>query len=132
VAACRGSRSLDADAGGATGDDRVLAGEVNPLDHPGGGRVEAEGVVIGVRVLPLSVMEPAPSLFPRWHARPSRPSGCRSSVNGMSVGAAIALGALAGLALGVLLSVTTGVPLGPELGLLLGGLVGWLSRRDRG
>ena len=50
----------------------------------------------------------------------------------MSVGAAIALGAVVGFALGVLVSVTTDVPLAPEVGLALGGLVGWLSRRDRG
>jgi hypothetical protein len=50
----------------------------------------------------------------------------------MSVGAAIALGAVTGLALGVLISVTTDVPLAPELGLGLGALLGWLSRRDRG
>jgi hypothetical protein len=53
-------------------------------------------------------------------------------VAAMSVGAAIALGAVTGLALGVLVSVTTDVPLAPELGLGLGALVGWLARRDRG
>jgi hypothetical protein len=47
----------------------------------------------------------------------------------MSVGVAIALGAVTGLALGVLISVTTDVPLAPEVGLVLGALVGWLSRR---
>jgi hypothetical protein len=47
----------------------------------------------------------------------------------MSVGAAIAIGAVAGLALGILISLTTDVPLAPEAGLILGGLVGWLSRR---
>jgi hypothetical protein len=47
----------------------------------------------------------------------------------MSVGAAIAVGAVAGLALGILVSVTTDIPLAPEAGLVLGGLVGWLSRR---
>jgi hypothetical protein len=47
----------------------------------------------------------------------------------MSVGAAIALGAVVGLALGIVVSVTTGVPLAPEAGLVLGGLVGWLARR---
>jgi len=47
----------------------------------------------------------------------------------MSVGAAIAIGALVGLALGILVSVTTDVPLAPEIGLVLGALVGWLSRR---
>lgn len=48
----------------------------------------------------------------------------------MSVGAAIALGAVTGLALGILVSVATDVPLAPEAGLVLGGLVGWLWRRD--
>lgn len=49
----------------------------------------------------------------------------------MSVGAAIALGALLGLTLGILVSVTTGLPFAPEAGLVLGALVGWLSRRGR-
>jgi hypothetical protein len=49
----------------------------------------------------------------------------------MSVGAAIALGAVLGLALGIVVSVTTDLPLAPEVGLVLGALVGWLSRRDR-
>jgi hypothetical protein len=48
----------------------------------------------------------------------------------MSVGVAIALGAVFGLALGILISVTTDVPLAPEVGLVLGALVGWLPRRD--
>jgi hypothetical protein len=47
----------------------------------------------------------------------------------MSVGAAIAFGAVIGLALGILVSVTTDVPLAPEAGLALGALVGWRSRR---
>jgi hypothetical protein len=48
----------------------------------------------------------------------------------MSVGAAIAIGAVAGLALGILVSVTTDVPLAPEAGVVLGAFVGWgLSRR---
>jgi hypothetical protein len=50
----------------------------------------------------------------------------------MSVGVAIALGAVIGLALGIVVSVTTDVPLAPEAGLVLGGLIGWLVRRDRG
>jgi ElaB/YqjD/DUF883 family membrane-anchored ribosome-binding protein len=49
----------------------------------------------------------------------------------MSIGAAIAIGAVVGLALGVLVSVTTDIPLAPEIGLVLGALVGWLSRRWR-
>jgi hypothetical protein len=51
---------------------------------------------------------------------------------GLSTGAAIAVGAVIGFALGILVSVTTDVPLAPEAGLVLGALVGWLSRRDRG
>jgi hypothetical protein len=47
----------------------------------------------------------------------------------MSVGVAIALGAVLGLALGILVSVTTDVPLAPEVGLVLGALAGWLWRR---
>ena len=54
------------------------------------------------------------------------------SVSGMSVGAAIALGALTGLVLGVLVSLTTGVPLAPEAGLALGALAGWRWRRKSG
>jgi hypothetical protein len=49
----------------------------------------------------------------------------------MGVGAAIAIGAVAGLAVGILVSLTTDLPLAPELGLLLGGLAAWLLRRDR-
>src|SRR4051794_15074887 len=72
------------------------------------------------------------------HARPGRsaPGNCRPAsgplerrLARMSVGAAIAIGALVGLALGILVSVTTDVPLAPEIGLVLGALVGWLSRR---
>jgi hypothetical protein len=47
----------------------------------------------------------------------------------MSVGVAIALGAVLGLAMGIVVSVTTEVPFAPEVGLVLGALVGWLSRR---
>jgi hypothetical protein len=49
----------------------------------------------------------------------------------LSVGAAIALGALIGLALGILISVTTDLPFAPEVGAVLGGLLGWFSGRDR-
>ena len=49
----------------------------------------------------------------------------------MSVGVAIALGAVSGLALGILVGVTTEIPLAPEAGLVLGALVGWLLRRKR-
>jgi hypothetical protein len=48
----------------------------------------------------------------------------------MSLGAAIAVGAVAGLALGIILSLVTDVPLAPEAGLALGALVGWIMRRD--
>lgn len=48
----------------------------------------------------------------------------------MSLGVAIALGAVIGLALGILVSVTTDLPLAPEVGAVLGGLIGWLSRRN--
>ena len=49
----------------------------------------------------------------------------------MSVGTAIALGAVLGLALGIVVSVSTDVPFAPEVGLVLGALIGWLSRRER-
>jgi hypothetical protein len=49
----------------------------------------------------------------------------------MSIGAAIAVGAVAGLGLGIVVSLATDVPLAPELGLLLGAVAGWLLRRDR-
>ena len=49
----------------------------------------------------------------------------------MSMGAAIALGAVIGLALGILVSVATDVPLAPEVGLALGALAGWLTSRSR-
>jgi hypothetical protein len=49
----------------------------------------------------------------------------------MSIGVAIAVGAVAGLVLGIIVSVSTDIPLAPEVGLLLGALGGWLSRRER-
>jgi hypothetical protein len=49
----------------------------------------------------------------------------------MTVGAAIALGAVIGLGLGILISLTTDVPLAPEGGLVVGAVLGWLARRDR-
>ena len=52
------------------------------------------------------------------------------SLGGMSVAAAIVLGAVIGLALGILVAVTTDIPLAPEVGAVLGGLAGWLWRRD--
>jgi hypothetical protein len=48
----------------------------------------------------------------------------------MSIGAAIAIGAVTGLALGIIVSLTTDVPLAPEIGLLLGALAAWLLRRE--
>jgi hypothetical protein len=48
----------------------------------------------------------------------------------MSIGVAIAVGAVTGLALGIVISLATDVPLAPEAGLVLGALAGWLSRRD--
>lgn len=47
----------------------------------------------------------------------------------MSIGAAIAVGAVIGLALGIVISLTTDVPVAPEVGLVLGALGGWLPRR---
>jgi hypothetical protein len=49
----------------------------------------------------------------------------------MSMGAAIAVGAVMGLALGIVVSLATDVPLAPEAGLALGALAAWLSRRER-
>lgn len=49
----------------------------------------------------------------------------------MSLGPAIAGGAVTGLALGIVVSLTTEVPLAPEAGLVLGAVVGWLLRRNR-
>jgi len=48
----------------------------------------------------------------------------------LSVGAAIAIGAVAGFILGILVSVTTDLPLAPEVGLLIGALGGWLLHRQ--
>lgn len=49
----------------------------------------------------------------------------------MSIGAAVALGAIAGAAVGILVSLATDIPLAPEAGLVLGGLAGWLAGRNR-
>ncbi len=49
----------------------------------------------------------------------------------MSIGPAIAVGAVTGLALGIVIGFITDLPLAPEVGLALGALGGWLSRRDR-
>jgi hypothetical protein len=48
----------------------------------------------------------------------------------MSMGAAIAVGAVIGLALGIAVSLITDIPLAPEGGLLLGALAAWLLRRE--
>ena len=50
-------------------------------------------------------------------------------MRGMSVGAAIVIGAAIGLALGIVVSLTTDLPLAPEIGLALGALIAWFSRR---
>ncbi len=47
----------------------------------------------------------------------------------MSLGAAIAVGAVLGLALGIVVSVTSDVPFTPEAGLAVGALGGWSWRR---
>jgi len=51
------------------------------------------------------------------------------SSNRLSLGAVIALGAVAGLVVGVLVSVATDLPLAPEVGLIAGGLIAWIWRR---
>ena len=55
----------------------------------------------------------------------------RHTLASVSIGAAIAVGAIVGLALGIVVSVTTDVPLAPEAGLVLGALLAWVARRDR-
>ena len=47
----------------------------------------------------------------------------------MSVGAAVAVGAVLGLLIGIVVSVVGDLPLAPEGGLVLGALLGWLWRR---
>jgi hypothetical protein len=47
----------------------------------------------------------------------------------MSVGVAIAVGAVLGLVLGIIVSVATDLLFAPEGGLVLGALLGWLSPR---
>jgi uncharacterized membrane protein len=49
----------------------------------------------------------------------------------MSIGPAIAVGAVTGLALGIVIGLITDLPMAPEIGLVLGALGGGLSRRDR-
>jgi uncharacterized membrane protein len=49
----------------------------------------------------------------------------------MSIGPAIAVGAVTGLALGIVIGLITDLPLAPEIGSVLGALGGGLSRRDR-
>jgi hypothetical protein len=50
----------------------------------------------------------------------------------MTMGAAIAVGAVIGLALGIVVSVATDLPLAPEVGLLLGALAGWRATKGAG
>jgi hypothetical protein len=47
----------------------------------------------------------------------------------VSVGAAVAVGAVLGLLLGIVVSVASDLPFAPEGGLVLGALLGWLWRR---
>jgi hypothetical protein len=61
----------------------------------------------------------------------TRGEGLEHTLAEVSVGAAIALGAVLGLALGIVVSVSTDVPFAPEIGLVLGALIGWLCRRER-
>ena len=49
----------------------------------------------------------------------------------MSVGAAVAVGAVLGLLLGIVISVASDLPFAPEGGLVLGALLGWLWHRKR-
>jgi hypothetical protein len=53
----------------------------------------------------------------------------RHTLAHVSVGAAIALGAVLGLALGIVVSLTTDVPFAHEAGVVVGAPLGWLSRR---
>jgi len=46
----------------------------------------------------------------------------------MSIGRAIAVGAVTGLALGIVIGLITDLP---QVGLVVGALGGWLSRRNR-
>jgi len=47
----------------------------------------------------------------------------------VSVGAAVAVGAVLGLLLGIVVSVASDLPFAPEGGLVLGALLGWLWHR---
>jgi hypothetical protein len=57
---------------------------------------------------------------------------CCLDLRAVSVGAAIAVGAVIGLVVGIVVAVATDVPLAPEVGLVLGALTGWLARRGDG
>lgn len=48
----------------------------------------------------------------------------------MSIGAAVASGAVIGVLVGIVISLATNVPLAPEAGFVLGGLAGWLVGRN--
>ena len=61
-------------------------------------------------------------------SRSDRTAATRLSV--ISVGAAIAVGAVAGFVLGIVVGTLTDLPLMPELGAVLGGLIVLYLRRD--
>jgi hypothetical protein len=68
----------------------------------------------------------------RHRDRRESPNSCGDhTLAPVSIGAAIAVGAVVGLALGIVVGLTTDVPLAPEAGLVLGALLGWLPRRGR-
>ena len=78
--------------------------------------------------VPFSLLPPQRTAHNR--VRPAATTA-RHRLARMSIGLAIAVGAVTGLALGIVIGLTTDVPLAPEVGLVVGALGGWLSRRDR-
>jgi hypothetical protein len=62
----------------------------------------------------------------------SRPCGGRARryARAVSIGAAVAVGAVLGLLLGIVVSVASDLPLAPEGELVLGALLGWLWHRE--